>query len=140
MNISRTGRVTAAAACAATLGLAAFAASASATASQPTASHATSAGRTVQAFTCTSPAPAFHGSVPARFKSAGINIRTGPHVSCTSRGLGYRSNTLRVWCYSGSGPSDIWYFLKDRTTGKRGWSRSQYVTITAGGPSPCYTL
>jgi len=95
MNISSTGRVTAAAACAAT---------------------------------------------PARFKSAGINIRTGPHASCTSRGLGYRSNTLRVWCYAGPNPSNIWYFPNDRTTGVRGWSRRQYVTITAGGPTPCTRL
>ena len=137
MNISRTGQVTAAAACAATLGLAALAASASASASQPGASHAASAGEVPRSFGCTSRAPAFHGSIPAHFKSAGINIRTGPHASCTSRGLGYKSNTVRVWCYQANSPSVIWYYLNDRTTGKRGWSRSLYVTITAGGPTPC---
>jgi hypothetical protein len=136
MNSSRARRVTAAAACAAILGLAAFAAPASASASRPVGSHATSAGRTPDiSFGCGS-APTFYQSNNGHFTSQGVNIRSGPYTSCASYGLGYEGNTLKVWCYTANSNHVIWYYLNDRTTGVRGWSEARYVAIS-GGPMPC---
>jgi hypothetical protein len=138
MNSSRTRRLAAVIACAAVLGLAAFAAPASASASRPGASRATLAGRTLDNnFGCGS-VPAFYGSVDGHFNGQGINIRSGPRTSCTSYGLGYEGNALKVWCSVTEPDGVTWYYLNDRTTGVRGWSEVRYVVVTGGGVMGCF--
>ena len=67
--------------------------------------------------------PGRSNDAPGHFTGDGVNIRTGPSTSCTSRGLGYRSHAVIVHCY-GSG----WVYLTDTTTRVTGWSSSQFVS------------
>jgi hypothetical protein len=61
-----------------------------------------------------------------------VRIRTGPHLSCTVVGLGYRSHTVTLYCYT-QGDSvygdSYWDKLKDVSTGKVGYSSEVYLVI-----------
>jgi hypothetical protein len=124
MISSRTRRLAAAAGCAATLGLAAFAAPASASTLDNN-------------FGCGS-VPMFYGSVDGHFNGQGINIHSGPRTSCTPYGLGYEGDALKIWCSVTEPDGVTWYYLNDRTTGVRGWSEVQYVIVTGGGVVGCF--
>jgi|SRR5215831_993958 len=124
----RTWRITAAAACAATLGLAVFAVSASAGTSQRAAGHAAATVNAPEAaFGCRS-APAFRSSKPAAFTGTAISIRSGPFTRCSRNGLGYEGQIVRVWCGYNNSNNVFWVYLRDRTTGVQGWSQAHFVT------------
>jgi uncharacterized protein YraI len=61
----------------------------------------------------------------ASFTGDGVNIRTGPSTSCTSKGLGYRIHSVTYHCEASG-----WVYLTDNTTGVTGWSSGQFVTST----------
>lgn len=95
---------------------------ASASASRPDLSRATLAGGTLDNST----------SDDGHFTGQGINIHSGPRTSCSSYGLGYEGDALKVWC-SGTEPGEVtWYYLNDGTTGVRGWSEARYVAVSGG--------
>jgi SH3-like domain-containing protein len=68
--------------------------------------------------------PANNSNSPSSFTGNGVNIRTGPSTSCTSKGLGYTSHGLRVRCVD---LADDWDYVTDTTTGVTGWVADQYV-------------
>jgi hypothetical protein len=73
------------------------------------------------------------------FTGNSVNIRTGPHTSCTSRGLGYTTHTVTYHCYAFGDTVNgwtTWTYLTDNTTGVKGWS-SDYYLKNGGGSYPC---
>jgi uncharacterized protein YraI len=69
--------------------------------------------------------PTNNTNTAASFTGDGVNIRTGPSTSCTSKGLGYRVHSVTYHC-EGSG----WVYLTDNTTGVTGWSSGAFVHHT----------
>lgn len=61
----------------------------------------------------------------------GANIRSHAHISCTSLGLGYQSHGINVHCVTRVDNS-TWLYLRDTTTGVRGWTRSDALNIPQG--------
>lgn len=63
------------------------------------------------------------------FDGTYVNIRTGPHTSCTSVGQGQLNHVVDYHCYArgdgvtrpGVGTYYSWTYLRDVTTGKAGW-------------------
>ncbi|MEU2614801.1 hypothetical protein ABZ570_24925 [Micromonospora sp. NPDC007271] len=62
------------------------------------------------------------------FNGSNINIRSGPHTSCTSLGYGQLSHNVDFWCYAAGDrvtangyTTHSWTYLKDLTTGVSGW-------------------
>jgi hypothetical protein len=94
----------------------------------------------VLALTPASPASAHcsgHSTHPDRYSGNdvsfrdGANIRTHPHTSCTSLGLGYHEHGIDVHCVVLVDNSS-WLYLRDTTTGVSGWSRSDALNIPRG--------
>ncbi|GIG59901.1 hypothetical protein Lfu02_42730 [Longispora fulva] len=69
------------------------------------------------------------------FAFNGINIRSGPYLSCPIRGVGDTSHSVTFYCFR-EGEGDTWTFLHDDTTGIYGWSRDDKLT-GRGSWSPC---
>ncbi len=69
------------------------------------------------------------------FTANGVNIRTGPKVSCTSVGQAQKSHNATLYCsyYNGS---YWWQWLKDVNTGKVGWVRTD--NLAGRSPEVCY--
>ncbi|HYN66092.1 MAG TPA: hypothetical protein VES93_04330 [Ornithinibacter sp.] len=68
-------------------------------------------------------------AVSGRF-TTGTNIRRCPQLSCVKDGIGYPSHSVTVYCYTYGSTADgtnIWYKVKDTTTGVSGYSLSRYV-------------
>lgn len=81
--------------------------------------------------------PSRNSSVTANFTGTGVNIRTGPSTVCTSIGQGQPSNRVIVHCYTDTpGFSFVWLYLTDETTGKKGWSYGQFVSVFSA-PAAC---
>ncbi|WBC15041.1 hypothetical protein O7600_28940 [Micromonospora sp. WMMA1998] len=62
------------------------------------------------------------------FNATNVNIRTGPHTTCSSRGYGQLSHSVDFHCFasgdrvSANGHTTYtWTYLKDTTTGVSGW-------------------
>ena len=66
----------------------------------------------------------------AHFTGNGVNIRTGPGTSCTAVGSGFKTDSVTVHCqHTNSTTFEVWYYLKDNTTGKIGWADSAFVSV-----------
>ncbi|MFR9780585.1 hypothetical protein ACL02O_31620 [Micromonospora sp. MS34] len=62
------------------------------------------------------------------FNGSNVNIRSGPHTSCTSLGYGQLSHYVDFHCYhsgdrvtANGHTTYTWTYLKDTTTGISGW-------------------
>lgn len=75
--------------------------------------------------------PADNSNQPGGFTASGVNIRTGPDTSCTAIGSGFPGQSVTARCYTTSG-GYFWIYLTDNSTGKTGWSRSDFVTWSGG--------
>lgn len=67
-----------------------------------------------------------NGCEGAQFRSDGVNIRSCPSISCTSLGLGYKSQPAEVYCTQDPYENG-WVHVGDLVTGVSGWSAQQYV-------------
>jgi len=54
------------------------------------------------------------------------NIRTGPSTRCRSMGLTQPGHRLNYHCYV-SGDGGTWTYLRDLTSGKRGWVKDSLL-------------
>jgi len=77
--------------------------------------------------------PGTNGGNTGHFTGQGVNIRTGPSTTCTVVGSGFESNAVTARCGKPVG-SQFWVYLKDRTTGKIGWSEYPLITWDGGLP------
>ncbi|SBT37426.1 hypothetical protein [Micromonospora auratinigra] len=62
------------------------------------------------------------------FNASNVNIRSGPHTSCPSKGYGQLSHSVDFHCYTSGDrvtangiTTYTWTYLKDTTTGVYGW-------------------
>lgn len=68
-----------------------------------------------------------HRTHPDRYHSGGISfgngtaIRYEPHIGCDRAGLGYPRHRIDVHCAVHTG--NDWLFVRDVSTGKKGWAR-----------------
>lgn len=69
------------------------------------------------------------GSASGHVTGQGVNLRSGPSTSCKSNGQAYPNHKLDYHCYKTSGGYD-WTYLRDATTGKKGWVRQDYLSDT----------
>lgn len=60
------------------------------------------------------------------FKVDGAKIRTGPSTRCTPVGEGFRTQLADYYCYTG-GEGGTWTYLRDVSTGKKGWVRDDLL-------------
>lgn len=64
------------------------------------------------------------------FIGSSVNIRTGPHTSCTSKGQGQLNQQAIYYCYvTGDTVSGIttWSWITDVPTGISGWVSDHYL-------------
>jgi Bacterial SH3 domain len=61
---------------------------------------------------------------PAKFIASGVNIRTGPSTSCTSKGQGISGQAVTAYCMT---YDSSWTYLRDNATRVTGWVSSQYT-------------
>ncbi|MEO6086667.1 MAG: hypothetical protein ABIQ18_26495, partial [Umezawaea sp.] len=54
-------------------------------------------------------------------------IRTGSSTSCTAPGSIEPSNRLDYYCFTEANDGYTWTYLRDVTTGKRGWTRDDLL-------------
>lgn len=69
-------------------------------------------------------------AVSGKFTGSGIYIRRCANTTCAADGVGYPSHSVTVYCYVQGGwaaGTNIWYRLRDNTTGVSGYSISTYV-------------
>lgn len=61
----------------------------------------------------------------------GTNIRTGPHVGCTSLGIGNPGEGIDVHCAILSEHTNfrVWVFVRDLDDGTRGWAREDALRV-----------
>lgn len=52
----------------------------------------------------------------------GTYIRRGPYTDCDGFGLGYPSHGIDVHCAVINSNNNIWYYVRDTTTGVSGWA------------------
>lgn len=77
------------------------------------------------------------------FDGSGVNIRTGPHTSCTSVGHGQLSHMVDYHCYAVGDTVNgwsTWTYLRDVTTNTYGWvndSHLDYRDATRGSFYEC---
>ena len=68
-----------------------------------------------------------HGTHPDLYNAGGISFRNGtnihrfPHISCVVDGQGFPSHGIDVHCVTGGSVS--WFYVRNTTTGVRGWVR-----------------
>jgi hypothetical protein len=67
------------------------------------------------------------------FNGNGINIRTGPSTSCTSKGQGQASHSVQLDCWT-SGDGGTWSHLFDFTTGVEGWVKDSLLVGNGANP------
>ncbi len=75
--------------------------------------------------------PGANSANTAHFTGSGVNIRTGPATSCTAVGEGFPANKVTAHCEKNVSGTE-WIYLTDNTTGKKGWSTSNFVTWSGG--------
>ncbi|MFI9012065.1 SH3 domain-containing protein [Actinosynnema sp. NPDC053489] len=68
--------------------------------------------------------------------TSGARIRTGSSTSCTPVGSLEPSHRLDYYCYTLGNDGYTWTYLRDVTTGKRGWVRDDLLP-NYGSSSHC---
>ncbi|QIM22452.1 hypothetical protein G7075_17135 [Phycicoccus sp. HDW14] len=79
------------------------------------------------ALTTAAPAAA---AVAGKFTASGVYIRRCANTTCVADGQGYPSHSVTLSCYVQGGwaaGTNIWYRLRDNSTGVSGYSISTYV-------------
>jgi hypothetical protein len=92
---------------------------------------------------CTGHAHTNRDSRSGRFFDGGnVNIRRGPHTSCTSDGQGQLTHNVDYHCYdvgdsvTRNGVTYVtWTYLRDTTTGVQGWVSDSLLDLNSGGPT-----
>jgi hypothetical protein len=84
------------------------------------------AGSLVAAAPLASATTSCYGCEGAQFTADGVRIHSCASLSCTVVGLGYKSNTVRVYCLN-TPYKNGFVHIDDLTTGVSGWSAEQYV-------------
>jgi len=67
--------------------------------------------------------------------TANVNtkIHTGSDINCTAIGLLSAGDHANYWCYTiNQGSGLTWTYLKDVTTGKKGWVRDDTLPLVNG--------
>lgn len=74
------------------------------------------------------------------FDASNVNIRRGPHTSCTSDGQGQLSHNVDYHCYAvGDAVTrngityTTWTYLRDTTTGVQGWVSDSLLDLNPNG-------
>ena len=65
--------------------------------------------------------------------TSGARIRTGSSTSCTAVGSIEPSHRLDYYCYTNGDDGYTWTYLRDVTTGKRGWVRDHLLPNYGSG-------
>ncbi len=70
---------------------------------------------------CSHPGWSEESSARGHFVGNDIRIRSGPYLNCLANGTGDAKDDVRVYCFRNTSDGR-WTFLKDFTTGVRGWT------------------
>lgn len=57
----------------------------------------------------------------------GVRIRSGPHTTCTIRGLANPGQVLDYHCFNVNEAGRTWTFLRNTATGVQGWVRDDLL-------------
>ncbi len=74
------------------------------------------------------------------FDGSNVNIRRGPHTSCTSDGQGQLTHNVDYHCFdqgdsvTRNGTTYVtWTYLRDTTTGVQGWVSDAFLDLNPNG-------